>query len=254
MIILLPLLLGWFGGILVNYLSDVLPAKRRLTLPVCTYCFEIQPIMNYLLWPRRCSTCQKNRSWRVWVIEAVFVITSLWLWQNPPDRIGYFISWIMMIYFGVVVVIDMEHRLILHPVSLAGGILFLGVGWMLHGWLPTLLGGAAGFIIMVLLHYLGDFYARWLARRRGEVLTEVALGFGDVNLSGVLGFLLGWPGILIGLVLAILLGGVVSIGYLLMMVVTRRYRTFAAIPYGPFLVVSGILLTFFKDFIIALLI
>ena len=36
---------------------------------------------------------------------------------------------------------------------------------------------------------------------------DVALGFGDVHLSGILGLLLGWPGITGGLFVAIILGG-----------------------------------------------
>jgi len=62
-----------------------------------------------------------------------------------------------------------------------------------------------------------------------------------------LGLLLGWPGIVAGLVLAILLGGVISLFYLLVMLVLRKYKAFTAIPYGPFLVASAILLLFFKD-------
>jgi leader peptidase (prepilin peptidase)/N-methyltransferase len=98
---------------------------------------------------------------------------------------------------------------------------------------------------MLLLYYFGDLFARWLARRRGQTLDEVALGFGDVNLSGVLGLMLGWPGIIVGLILAIFLGGIFSLLYLLGKIITRRYRTFMAIPYGPFLVASAILLLFF---------
>ena len=74
----------------------------------------------------------------------------------------------------------------------------------------------------------------------------MALGFGDVNLAGVLGLLLGWPGIVLGLLLAILIGGVVSLVYLVVMAVLRRYHTFMAIPYGPFLIISAILLLYFQ--------
>jgi len=110
----------------------------------------------------------------------------------------------------------------------------------------TLLGGAVGFGVMYGLYWFGDVFARWLARRRGELLTEVALGFGDVNLAGVLGLLLGWPGIVAGLLLAIIIGGVVSILYVILMVILRRYHTFMAIPYGPFMVISAILLLYFR--------
>jgi leader peptidase (prepilin peptidase)/N-methyltransferase len=241
---------GWLGGMLVNYLSDMLPSTRRLSSPVCVHCYEKQPLVNYFLWPKRCFECQLPRPWRVWLVEITYIAISIWLWQSSPGNLGYIPGFLLFIYFGIVVVIDAEHRLILHPVSITGGVLSLGIGWKLHGLPDTLIGGAFGFIIMLALYYLGDVFARWLARRRGEVLNEVALGFGDVNLSGVIGLLLGWPGIVFGLILAILLGGLISLIYIIVLFVTRRYRTFVAIPYGPFLVISGVILIYFKDFIL----
>jgi len=248
--IIIAVLIGWMGGVLVNYLSDVLPTTRRLRSPVCVYCFEPQSLRNYLFWPRRCPECSHRRPYRVWLVEIMFILISLWLWQSPPTVLGTILSFMLLLYFGVVVVIDMEHRLILHPVSILGAVLCLGLGWRLHGLIPTVLGGLSGFVFMLILYYLGDLFARWLARRRGEILTEVALGFGDVNLAGVMGLLLGWPGIVLGLLLAILLGGFVSLVYIVIMLVTRRYKTFAAIPYGPFLVLGGIILIFFKEYLI----
>ena len=117
-----------------------------------------------------------------------------------------------------VVVIDLEHRLILHPVSIAGAVLAAIFGVWKHGWVETLIGGAAGFGMMWLLYLFGELFAKWMARRRGGLANEVALGFGDVNLAGVLGLLLGWPGIVLGLFLTILLGGVVSLLYILLFV------------------------------------
>ncbi len=179
-------------------------------------------------------------------MEFVYIGAALWLWYAPPERLGFIIAWILLVYFGLVVVIDTEHRLILHVISLTGALISLGVGVWLHGWGDTLIGGAVGFLVMLGLYYFGDLFARWLARRRGETLDEVALGFGDVNLAGVLGLLLGWPGIIAGLLFAILLGGAASLVYVIVMLLSRRYHTFMAIPYGPFLAASAIYLLYFR--------
>jgi len=246
-------IIGWFGGVLVNYFSDVLPVKRRFTRPLCTACFEPQPIMQYLVWPRCCAECLSRRPFRVWIVELGFIWLSIWLWKAPPDPLAYLPALALFIYFGVVVVIDMEHRLILHPVSYVGAALCLGMGWWLHGLPATLIGGAVGFVIMWVFHVFGEYFSRWIARRRGEVLTEVALGFGDVNLSGILGLLLGWPGIMAGLLLAVLLGGVISAIYIIVMLLRGRYKAFTPIPYGPFLIVAAVILMFFSDQFITLL-
>jgi leader peptidase (prepilin peptidase)/N-methyltransferase len=238
--------LGWLVGALVNYLADILPVKRRLAKPICAACHDPMPGINYWLWPRRCPECWSRRSWRTWVVEIFFIVAAVWLWLNPPSKFGFWSGLLLLAFFGVVFVIDMEHRLILHMVSIFGAGLGLILGIYMHGLRMTFLGGAAGFGIMFGLYWLGDFFARWLARRRGETLTEEALGFGDVNLAGVLGLLLGWPGIVAGLLLTILIGGAISILYLLLMVILRRYHNFMAIPYGPFLVISAVLLLYFQ--------
>jgi leader peptidase (prepilin peptidase)/N-methyltransferase len=168
----------------------------------------------------------------------------VFLWINPIHHLGYWMAMGLLIYLAVVAVIDLEYRLVLQPVSYFGFALGLGLGIWMHGWWQTLLGGAAGFAFMLILYYLGALFARWLARRRNEESDEVALGYGDVMLSGVLGLLLGWPGIIAGLVLAILLGGVASLVYLIWRVISKTYQPFMAIPYAPFLVLGTIILLY----------
>ncbi len=225
---------GWFSGFAVNYLVDFLLEARRVEGG------QLSPWSHYL-YP------QREWRWRTWVVWLLFMGAGLWFGAYPPVDLGYLWGLALLIYFGVVTVIDLEHRLILHPVSLAGAGLALGLGSWLHGWRSTLLGGAAGFGGMLILFLFGELFARWITRRRGADFDEVALGFGDVNLAGVLGLLLGWPGIVGGLVLAILLGGVFSLLFMIGMLIFRRYRVFTAIPYGPFLVASGVLLLYFPQ-------
>jgi prepilin signal peptidase PulO-like enzyme (type II secretory pathway) len=57
-------------------------------------------------------------------------------------------------------------------------------------------------------------FVRFINRRRMRTPEGEALGFGDVILGGVLGLLLGWPAIVLGLVVAFLLGGIFSLFYL----------------------------------------
>jgi prepilin signal peptidase PulO-like enzyme (type II secretory pathway) len=247
-------LIGWVAGGLVNYLSDVLPERRKIVNPFCLVCESQLLYWNYFFWPRRCDKCGERRSIRTWIVELVYIVITVWLWSSPPEHLGIIVGLILLIYFGVVVVIDLEHRLILHPVSLVGGVIGLIVGVWLHGLPETILGGLAGFGIMLGLYLLGYLLARGVARIKNQTLDEEALGFGDVMLGGVLGLLLGWPGIVLGIVLAVLIGGLVSLLYVVILLVRRRYRSFIAIPYGPFLVAGCVGLLYFRDLIMANLI
>ena len=247
--ILIAVMLGWIAGSMVNYISDTMPRYRRLVSPRCSNCKQKQPLRNYFIWPRRCQICHTRRVARVWITETLFIVLSVWLWLSQSLYIGYVAAMILLIYFGVVTVIDLEHRLILHSISLVGAVLGLIIGTWLHGFWMTLLGGVAGFGIMLSLYYLGHVFVQIVSRSRGQEITAVALGFGDVNLSGVIGLLLGWPGIIAGLIFAILLGGLISLLYIFYMVIRKQYRPDLALPYGPFLVVSTAFLLIFRKMI-----
>ncbi|HEX2980815.1 MAG TPA: A24 family peptidase [Anaerolineaceae bacterium] len=235
--------MGWLAGLLVNYLADVLPWTRRFSQPVCQNCSMKFPWGAYLF-GKACPNCHSTRNIRFWIVQisAVIILSALWLF--PPASLEFWAGSILLIYFGIVAVIDIEHRLVLHPVSLAGLLIGLAFGIWRHGIVYTLLGGAAGFGLMLGLYYLGDLFARWLAKRRGQELTEVALGFGDVNLAGIIGLILGWPGVFAGLWLAIVFGGIASLGYVLIQLIAKKYQMFTAIPYAPFLLLGAILLLF----------
>jgi prepilin signal peptidase PulO-like enzyme (type II secretory pathway) len=249
----LVIIVGWLLGMLVNYIADVLPLRRKLTRPFCIQCDTNQPWLNYLVWPRKCATCTHRRSLRTWVVEIFFILASLWMSRYPSANLGYWLGILLLAYFGVVVLMDLEYRLIMHPVSIFGAVLGFLVGLVYVGWWRSLLGGVVGFGLMWLLYQLGVLIIKLVKRRSGPLTDEVALGFGDVNLSGVLGLILGWPAILVGLFVAVLIGGLVSLLYLLFKVLTRQYQALMALPYGPFLIIGAGVLIYFRDWVLAVL-
>jgi leader peptidase (prepilin peptidase)/N-methyltransferase len=236
----IPLILGWLSGWLVNYLADSLPITRRLSAPACAQCDHRYPPLTYLLF-RACPNCGHRRGLRPWLVQAAMLALSLYVWVQP-SRLGYALGLLLVTYLAIIVVIDLEYRLILHTTSLVGAVLGFGLGVRLHGLIATVLGGLAGYVIMLVFYLLGELFVRYMSRRRGEQIDEVALGYGDVNLAGIVGLLLGWPGIILGLLFTILAGGVASLIVIAVMLVRRRYQAFSAIPYGPFLALSILLL------------
>jgi leader peptidase (prepilin peptidase)/N-methyltransferase len=73
-----------------------------------------------------------------------------------------------------------------------------------------------------------------------------ALGFGDVTLSGVIGLLLGWPGVIAGLIVAVFLAGAVGLLAMLPMLFRRQYDPNLALPYGPFLALGAFYLLYLR--------
>lgn len=256
--IIIPILLGWAAGLFINYVSDVLPRTRRFSRPICRQCETQYTWVDYLTL-RACRSCGTLRSLRTWIVQFLTVAAFVYFWLAPPRALGFPLGAIVLIYFGIITVIDLEHRLILHPTSIVGAILGLLVGTLIHsradglltGVGRSLLGGAFGFGVMFVLYQFGTLVARLRARRMrvaGQAEDdEEALGGGDVFLAGVLGLMLGWPFILNALVLGVLLGGLISIVFLGALLLRRRYSSEALmtfIPYGPYFIIGAFYVLF----------
>ncbi len=231
--------IGWG----LNYLADVLPYTRKISSPVCLSCKHPMSWKTYFLL-RDCEICGAKRKRRVWVVFLLCVFSLIVMWFYPPVKLGFWVSVGLFTYFGLVAIIDIEHRLILHSVSFAGVLIAFPIGLMWNGLRNTLIGGVAGYGIMFALYLMGIVFNKLMSRLRGEVIEEDALGFGDVNLSGVLGLLLGWPKIGISLLFAVILAGVLSAFYIVGRLVSRSYKAFVPIPYAPFLLVAAVILVY----------
>ncbi|MEX2160321.1 MAG: A24 family peptidase [Anaerolineales bacterium] len=227
--ILLWVTVGLAAGFLVNYLADVLPATRTLSRPEW--------------WPPTLRSLRRFLGTpRVALIFLALGVAGGLLWQFPPQDFPVVWLAVVLAYFTLVTVVDIEHRVVMHPVSIAGGLLLGAIGLARHGLTDTLLGGAAGFVFMLALYFAGDWMGRVLAKMRKEKWADTALGFGDVNLAGVIGLLMGWPGVIVALFLGMLLAALYSGGLILLSVARGRYSAFSTIPYAPFLCLGAVLL------------
>lgn len=234
-------------SIFTNHLADTLPVIRKITIsPVCSVCLNKFKLLDYLLF-KICPNCQTKASTRRFILPLIFIITYVLLFFFPPEFAGFYFSIIIVTYLYLVFIIDLEHRLILHPISIFGAVLFAILGLYLNGWQKTILGGGLGFLLMYALYLFGILFTKWISKRRGEEIDEVALGFGDVNLSAVLGLLFGWPRIAVLLFFAIFFGGLFGIGYLLVLKAQKKYELFTPIPYAPFLIIAGLILLYISS-------
>lgn len=256
---ILPLLLGWIAGWVVNYLSDVLPITRRFSEPVCLQCGVSIPLKGYLFF-QRCANGHP-RSYRVWLVQLAITALSIYTYLQPSIDFGYWAGMLLLIYFGVVFVIDMEHKLILHPTSIVGSLLALILGTAARGLAATLLGGLIGLLVMLAFYYFGVLFAKLRARRMQsqglETDDEESLGQGDVILVTILGFLVGgWELITLLIIISIFLGGIASVLLILGLMISRRYNTNALmifIPFGPYFILGAALIVYFPGVLKAIL-
>ena len=240
--LLLTIITGAAAGYLINYLVDVLPETRRFSQPRCPECETPYSIKNYLLL-RKCSECGRKRSLRTYIVLAGAVLLSVLLQFFPFANLSYWATLPLLIFLGTILVIDIEHRLVLIETSIFGILICLVYGMILRSPTRTLLGGLNGMLIMLFFFVLGIIFSFIIGKLRGQTLSEVAFGFGDVFAGTFLGFLTGWPGILGAIIMALLIFVVFSVVLLLVLIITKRYRAFtSAQPFVPFLILGAIIM------------
>jgi len=228
---------------LINYLADILPGKSGQRSVECHFCHEKRKFWRYLLLQpcHKCKTTMHPRHYIVVVFMPILFLSALYFSKFfSTNNLVFGFTFFLFTYLGLVFVIDFEHRLVLHVTSAFGLFLCGWIGTTEYGFWPMFFGALAGFGIMFILYQLGFLFIRQINKTREEPVTEVALGFGDVTLSTVLGALAGWPSIIGVLLIGVLLGGLLSGLYLVVKSIQKEHHAFTALPYAPFLIMATV--------------
>ena len=240
---------GLLGGAVVNWLADTLPISRRLARPRCAHCGAPRSrrawsaVVEAIAGGGRCAYCDSPRGPRAWIVELAGIGLAVWLYRREADPVVFVPGLLVGLVFLLIAAIDFEHRLILQMVVIPSGVavVLASVLQPARGPMRSLAGGLAGLVILWLMYLLGLAFSRWMARRRGSPLDEVAFGFGDVLLGCLIGLIVGWPGVIIAVITGVLLAGAFSIAYVGWMLLRRKYNAYTPIPYGPFLLMGAAL-------------
>ena len=234
------LIAGGVVGVLINYFSDVLPISRRISRPLCSVCSQPYSISDYLV-SFKCSKCGSKKSIRSNIVFIGAILICILLNFFPFYTLGFWATLPILIFLGVIMVIDIEHHIVLFETSLFGMGLFLIYGILLTGLPSTLLGALAGFLIMLAFFILGLVFSKIMGYLRHQQINEVAFGFGDVLAGTFLGLLAGWPAIAGAIFIAILTFGAYSFVLLSWLLLSKRYKAFSsAQPFIPFLIIGVI--------------
>jgi len=240
MSLILVVIVGGIIGILINYFSDVLPVSRRIARPICRVCNQPYSIKDYLI-SYRCSICGNRTSTRSIIVLISAIGICILLIFFPFSILGFWETLPILIFLGVIMVIDIEHRVVLFQTSIFGFVLFFLYGIRLRGLLSTIFGTLAGFLIMLSFYYLGIAFTKIAGKLRHQKIDEVAFGFGDVCVGTILGLLTGWP-LIVGVIFISILAFVAfSLVLLFVLLLAKRYHAFSnAQPFTTFLILGVI--------------
>lgn len=231
------ILIAIFGtavGSFLNVCIHRLPLRESLAWPGshCPRChapvkpYDNIPIASYLLLRGRCRSCRAPISIQYPIVElttgAVFLGAYL-LFDSPALLIQRVLFACSMI---VLLVIDLEHRILPDVITLPGIVLGLAFSvFMPPGWRDSLIGIVLGGGSLWLM---GELYFR--------IRHEEGMGFGDVKMLAMIGAFLGWKLMLLTLVLSSFLGSIVGIT----MIALNRGDMKYALPFGTFLAIGAI--------------
>ena len=230
-------------GDLVDQPGSAPPARRKLTRPHCPYCgqdyalWQWLALPTYLIGRARCLNCNKRIRWRRPLVEVGLAIAYgyLWIVLGPSIKLAFYLVYAAI--FALILITDLEHRLILNVVTIPSIFLAVVASLLLPDILlwNSLVGGAVGFFTFLLLVIVGT-----------NLFGSGALGEGDITLATFVGLITGFPLVIEALVLTTFVGAVISV----FLLVTRVRSLRDHIPYGPFLII-GATITLLKGYSIA---
>jgi leader peptidase (prepilin peptidase)/N-methyltransferase len=191
------IVLGWLAGYIANWAADVLPQRP-----------EKEGAGLSERWPQRPLLLNV-------ALAVAFAVTAFLF---APDPIRVAIGCLYAAFLLTVLVIDFEHRRVLNIMLAPAAVIALALS-LLPQTPPdlanALVGGGVGLGLFVLVYLLS----------RGH------LGMGDVKLAGVIGLMLGYPGVVNALMVGILMGAAAAI----FLLVTRRATRKSYMAYAPYL-------------------
>src|SRR5579859_5242263 len=238
-----------FLGVIVDRLASKEPIwKGRSHCDHCRHnlaAIDLIPILSYFLLKRKCRYCHKKLSWFYPIIELVtglsYLVIVLAVFQQSTVLLTQIHYYLLTLYYflliGALLVIffaDLRYGII--PFKMVVFALLITLLWdILFSYLSftplevQLLGlqtnllpvfasaiGASGFFLLLFLFTKG----------RG-------MGFGDVVYALLMGSILGFPRVILGLYLAFVTGAIVS---LVLLIIKKKKLKGGTIPFGPFLV------------------
>ena len=243
--IVLAFVMGAFAGSFLNVVADRLPAGGSLVAPrsYCMACLQripipdLAPILSYAWLRGRCRRCGVRIPVRLVAVEVVSGV----LFALAYLKLGYGLA------FGVfcacaalllaVAVIDLEHRIIPNRLVVPASfiLVLLAPFWPDFGIDRAFVFEHARLASFVnsLVAGVGGLSFFWVVK----LIYPQGMGAGDVKMAGMLGLMVGYPGIVLSIWAAAVLGGAVA---LVLLTLGGRGRK-DAIPFGPFLSFGGII-------------
>jgi leader peptidase (prepilin peptidase) / N-methyltransferase len=213
----------------------------RSACPACGHAiawYENIPVVSYVWLRGRCAACQAGISARYPLVELLTgLLTSAVAWQfgfTWQAALLFVLVWALI----ALAFIDLDTQYLPDDITLP--ILWLGLLVNVQGLFVPLadavVGATAGYLVLWSVYHL----FRLLTGKEG-------MGYGDFKLLAALGAWLGWTMLPLIILLSSLVGAIVGVA----MILFAGHDRAKPIPFGPYLVVAGLIALFFGHDIVS---
>ncbi len=189
------------------------------------------PLLSYIRLGGKCRNCRTTISLQYPIVEVLLGI----LWLGVATAVTNGVWSLSQAVFGSVILTLLAGLLISDLIFMTLPDVFMFPLFLLVVGLRIYSVGMSEWIII--LPYIVSslaagitFFALW------ALTSGHGMGFGDVEYVVIMGLLLGFPQIIVGLFIAFLSGAIVGLGLLLW----RRKGWKSKLPFGPFLILGTV--------------
>jgi len=227
----LIIILGLVIGSFLNVCIYRIPKEESIVFPPshCTNCsnklkaIDLIPVFSYILLRGKCRYCKEKISVRYPLIEGLNALLYLIIYLKfglAMITLKYCILASLLIVIGM---IDYDTQFVFTGTTILGaivGIAFMAIQAIIYkgGTVDLILGGVIGFVIIGLIVFLTK-----------------GMGEGDIEIAIVCGIFLGIKGILVGLFLAIIIGGITGVIILALKLKKAKEK----IAFGPCIAIGS---------------
>lgn len=237
---------GLLIGSFLNVCIYRIPKDESISFPPshCEACdkkinwYDNIPVFSYLALRGKCRNCSSKISIQYPLIELLNATIYIILFKHFGFGASFIFYALIMSTLIVVFFIDLKHMII--PDKL---IVTIVVFEVLHKVALYFTDGGVALKTSLLGALLAGLLFLFIV-----IVTQGAMGDGDITLISSLGFILGTRLIFLNIFLSFLIGALVSVGLLAFKIKTRK----DPIPFGPFIIGAFFIVLLFGEKIIDL--
>ena len=252
----ISILFGLVFGSFLNVVIYRLPKNKSVLIPrsFCPKCkrniswHENIPIYSWIKLKGKCSKCKKAISIKYPLTEFATGILFFLSFNAIPNNtyfenfsIPLLFSWILILVLLSLSIIDYEFLWIPNSIIIIGFIFGLGASIFLAIYndqniminiLESLISAVLGFLIIFLIMQFGAF-----------IFKKPAMGLGDAKLASMIGFWIGFPGVIISIWSSFIIAGL----FIILGFASKKIKKGQLIPFGPFLSLTGFLIWLYGE-------